>query len=131
MPRRMHRPCAVRRSDKPFCDPDEKACAERPAAYRSAGTTVTQRASILLVYDEPGRRVVRGLTFDPTATTGSRRASVRRKTLQQSHRIRRDVRAQGGDFVVVYRATTTYDRSERIRDGNAVLRTQPLELALW
>ena len=27
---------------------------------------------------------------------------------------------KGADFVVVYRATTTYDRSERIRDGNAV-----------
>ena len=117
-----HAQCAD--PDKPFCDPDEQACAERPAAYQ-LGWDDGDPASVdfELVYDAPGRRVVRGFDFRPNSdqlwlTEGQAIRGAR--PCNKATASAETCEPKGADFVVVYRATTTYDRSERIRDGNAV-----------
>ena len=110
--------------DKPYCEPKSQKCAERPPAYQ-IGWDDGDPTSVGFekVYDAPGRRVVRGFDFRPGSdelwlTEGQAQYGAR--PCNKLTASAETCEPKGGDFVVVYRATTTYDRSDRIRDGNAL-----------
>jgi hypothetical protein len=110
--------------EKPFCEPETQKCAPRPVAYQ-LGWDDGDPSSVdfEMVYNAPGRRVVRGFDFRPDTdelwlTEGQ--AQYGAVPCNKLNASAETCEPKGGDFVVVYRATTTYDRSDRIRDGNAL-----------
>ena len=117
-----HKQCTA--EDKPYCEPETQKCAERPPAYQ-LGWDDGDPSSVdfEMVYNAPGRRVVRGFDFRPGSdelwlTEGQ--AQYRARPCNKLTASAETCEPKGGDFVVVYRATTTYDRFDRIRDGNAL-----------
>ena len=118
----VHTDCAA--DDKPYCEPELEKCGPRPAGYQLGwGDGEPTSVEFEKVYDAPGRRVVRGFDFRPDSdelwlTEGQAQYGAR--PCNKLTASAETCEPKGGDFVVVYRATTTFDRFERIRDGNAL-----------
>ena len=118
----VHTECTA--DDKPYCEPQLQKCGPRPAGYQ-LGWGDGEPTSVVFekVYDAPGRRVVRGFDFRPDSdelwlTEGQ--ALYGARPCNKLTASAETCEPKGADFVVVYRATTTFDRFERIRDGNAL-----------